>query len=161
MATVYLALGSNIGDAHGYIKQTVALLTTMLDAFKSAPLYRSKAVGYIDQPDFVNTVVSGTTDLPPEDLLARLKTMEKQIGRTPTFRNGPREIDIDVILYGDMRLATDMLTIPHPAFRERDFVLRPLANLNSTLIDPISGKTVQQLLSALTPSQKSILKRVD
>ena len=161
MITVYLALGSNVGDAAGHIKQAIALLTTSLDNLKVAPLYRSKAVGYTGQADFLNTAVSGRTDLAPAALLARVKDIEAQIGRTPTFRHGPREIDIDIILYGDKQLQTDQLTIPHVSFRERDFVLRPLDDLNPALADPVSGQTVHKLLAGLPADRRSIIAQVD
>jgi len=161
MTTVYLALGSNVGDPASHIEQTVELLSPLLGNLKRAPLYLSKAVGYTDQPDFVNTAISGTTDLAPETLLGRLKNIEQQIGRTPTFQNGPREIDIDIILYGDLDLRTADLTTPHPAFRQRDFVLQPLVDMDPDLVDPVSGQTVTNLLAKLPPEQKSIVRRVD
>jgi 2-amino-4-hydroxy-6-hydroxymethyldihydropteridine diphosphokinase len=161
MTEVYLALGSNVGDAHGHIKQAIDLLTTILADSRVAPLYLSKAVGYTDQPDFVNTVITGQTDLKPKALLDRLKEIEQQIGRTPTFRHGPREIDIDIIFYGDLVMDTPRLVIPHPSFRERDFVLQPLYDLNPSLIDPVSGQTVKALLAQISGRQKSLIKQVD
>ncbi len=156
MTTVYLALGSNVGDSRGHIKRAIELLGASIRDIRQAPVYRSKPVGHADQPDFLNTVVGGRTDLAPEELLAFLKGVEAKVGRTPTFTNGPREIDIDIIFYDDLHLETPRLTIPHPAFRGRDFVLRPLADLNPNLIDPATGRTVTQLLGSIASPDRSI-----
>jgi len=161
MAMVYLALGSNVGDPRAQIKRAAGLLSALLGGMKQAPVYVSKATGYTDQPDFFNTAVSGETGLDPAALLEQVKNIERQVGRTPTFHHGPREIDIDIILYGDTMLETDKLTIPHPGFRDRDFVLRPLVNLDPALADPVSGQTVGSLLANLSPDQKSVTEQVD
>jgi 2-amino-4-hydroxy-6-hydroxymethyldihydropteridine diphosphokinase len=156
MTTVYLTLGSNVGDSPAHIRRAVELLGAFVRDIIQAPVYRSKAVGYTDQPDFLNTAIRGRTDLAPPELLAFVKDVEGRVGRTQTFRHGPREIDIDLIFYGDRRLETPALTIPHPAFRDRDFVLRPLADLDPGLIDPASGRTVSQLLAAIDGPDRSI-----
>jgi 2-amino-4-hydroxy-6-hydroxymethyldihydropteridine diphosphokinase len=156
MATVYLALGSNVGDTRAHIGQATKQLRALLIDLQTAPLYLSKAVGYTDQADFINTAVRGTTDLGPTALLAAVKTIEQRVGRTPTFHNGPREIDIDIIFYDDLQLVTDTLIIPHPEFAQRDFVLRPLQDLNPDLIDPVSYKTISVLLNNLADKQRSI-----
>ncbi len=149
MTEVYLALGSNVGDSRTTIERAIALLGTALQQIKQAPVYRSKAVGYTDQPDFLNTAISGQTDLSPEALLAFVKDIEKQLGRIERFRWGPREIDIDIIFYGDLILEIPELAIPHPLFSDRAFVLRPLADLKPELIDPRSKQTVKELLAKL------------
>jgi len=161
MTTVYLALGANVGDTRGNIEQAIKLLGESLSDIRSAPIYQSKAVGYTDQPNFLNTAVSGQTDLEPLALLTAIKQVEQQVGRTKTFRWGPREIDIDIIFYGNQILETEQLTLPHPAFRDRDFVLKPLTDLNPELIDPISAQTVSQLLAVLGSNHKSIISAVD
>lgn len=156
MTTVYLALGSNVGDSEAFIAKAVELLGAKLSDIELAPLYRSKAVGYTDQPDFVNTALSGKTDLEPEALLAFVKNIEKQIGRVERFRWGPREIDIDIIFYGNQVIDASALTIPHPRFRERDFVLKPLCDLDPAATDPASGQTMAELLALLGPDQASL-----
>jgi 2-amino-4-hydroxy-6-hydroxymethyldihydropteridine diphosphokinase len=161
MATIYLALGSNVGDCRKQIEQAIGLLGSGVNNIRRAPLYRSRAVGYTDQPDFLNTALAGQTDLSPEALLKLTQTVERQVGRQKRFRWGPREIDIDIILYGDLVRTTKALTLPHPLFRERDFVLRPLCDLNPGLRDPVSGETVSQLLARIAPSDESILESVD
>lgn len=157
MTTVYLALGSNVGDSRAQIEEAIKLLSRSVSDIARAPIYRSKAVGYTDQPDFLNTALRGRTDLEPQELLAFVKSIEQEIGRVRRFRFGPREIDIDLIFYGDLVSTTDDLTIPHLAFRERDFVLRPLADLDPNLKDPVSGRTVGELLAALDSQDRSIL----
>jgi 2-amino-4-hydroxy-6-hydroxymethyldihydropteridine diphosphokinase len=157
MAKVYIALGSNVGDSEKQIEQATSLLAEHLNNIQRTELYRSRAVGYTDQPDFVNTAVSGETTLTPEELLAFTQEIEQQIGRVQRFRWGPREIDIDVIFYDDLVQQTDQLTLPHPEFRKRDFVLKPLSDLNPQLKDPVTGRTVSGLLAELPKTAKSII----
>lgn len=157
MQTVYLALGSNMGDSRNLIQQAITRLHGVLHAIQEAPVYETKPVGFTDQPNFVNTAISGTTSLSPEELLRYLKQVEEQLGRAERFRWGPREIDIDIILYGSKVQHTADLTLPHPRFRERDFVLQPLIDLNPKLMDPVSEKTVVELLSYIAPDQRSII----
>lgn len=156
-----MALGSNVGDSRGHIEQAIKLLTEKINNVHRAPLYTSKAVGYTEQPDFLNTAVAGQTALESAELLAFVKDVEQRVGRVARFRWGPREIDIDIIFYGDAVLQTETLAIPHPRFQERDFVLQPLIELNPTLRDPKSGQTVQTLLDKLPVSSRSILTQVD
>jgi 2-amino-4-hydroxy-6-hydroxymethyldihydropteridine diphosphokinase len=157
MATIYLALGSNVGDSKQHIEQAIERLGAVVNNIRRAPLYRSKAIGYTDQADFLNTAVSGETDLTPEKLLEFIKTVEQKIGRVERFHWGPREIDIDIIFYDNLRQETKLLTLPHPEFRKRDFVLTPLKDLNPDLIDPVTCSTVSQLLEKITPDHKSIV----
>jgi 2-amino-4-hydroxy-6-hydroxymethyldihydropteridine diphosphokinase len=161
MANIYLALGSNVGDSKDYIGKAIELLGASVRGIKRAPIYSSKAVGYTDQADFLNTAVQGRTNLSSEDLLKFIKNVEEKIGRVERFRFGPREIDIDIIFYDDLVLETEELVIPHPAFRGRDFVLQPLNDLNPELSDPVSSQTVAGLLAAIPPENRSILKQVD
>ncbi len=176
MTTVYLALGSNVGDSRQYIELAVELLGARLSDIRRAPLYLSEAVGYTDQANFINTALRGRTDLSPQELLNFVKDIERRVGRTPTFHYGPREIDIDIILYGDLVLdigagtaleasgsesGAGPLVIPHPEFSRRDFVLRPLCDLNPSLVDPVGGQTVEELLRQIGPNQKSVLTTVD
>ncbi len=161
MPVVYLALGSNVGDSRGYIEQAIELLSDKVQGIQTAPIYKSKAIGHTGQPNFLNTAIRGQTNLIPGDLLEFVNEVEQKVGRVERFRWGPREIDIDIILYGDFRQETKKLTLPHPHFRERDFVLKPLRDLDGNLIDPISGQTVLQLLDKLDPAKRVILGTVD
>jgi 2-amino-4-hydroxy-6-hydroxymethyldihydropteridine diphosphokinase len=156
MAVVYLALGSNVGIGDRQLNQAITLLQDKLTRVRYAPYYSSKAVGFTDQPDFLNTVIKAETAMEPEELLAFTQEVEERIGRIRRFRWGPREIDVDIIFYDDRIFTTPELTIPHPRFAERDFVLKPLCDLNPDLIDPITHKTVQELYSQLPESSRSI-----
>lgn len=161
MATIYLALGSNVGDSKDHIQQAVKLLELSVQNIQQAPVYKSKAVGYTDQPDFLNTALQGQTTLSPEDLLALIKTIEEKLGRQNRFRWGPREIDIDIIFYDNQVSESPNLTLPHPEFRSRDFVLQPLYDLNPGMTDPVSDQTITQLLDKIPLADKSILQKVD
>lgn len=157
MAIVYLALGSNVGIGNRQLNQAITLLRDKLTRIRYAPQYASKAVGYTDQPDFLNTVIKAETTMQPSELLEFTQQVEQTIGRIRRFRWGPREIDVDIIFYDDLVLETPELTIPHPRFAERDFVLKPLCDLNPDLIDPISHKSVQELYGQLPESNLSII----
>ncbi|MHB0870391.1 MAG: 2-amino-4-hydroxy-6-hydroxymethyldihydropteridine diphosphokinase [Chloroflexota bacterium] len=127
----YLALGSNVGDRLANLRQAVDLLssTTGLSVLRAAGVYETEPVGVRDQPWFLNTVVELSTGLSPQELLAAVKGVERSVGRTPTYRWGPREIDVDILLYEGAAVSSDELTIPHPRMRERLFVLLPLRDL--------------------------------
>lgn len=161
MATVYLALGSNVGDSLGYINQAVELLGTSVHGIKRAPVYRTRPVGFTSQSDFLNTALRGKTGLKPAELLKFVQKVEKDAGRKRTFRFGPRQIDIDIIFYDDQVVKTPELTIPHASLIGRDFVLQPLCDLDPALKDPVSGRTVRQMLDDLGPSSRSIKGQVD
>lgn len=151
---IYLALGSNLGDRHNNLTIALQQLSRIMDITALSSLYETTPVGYLDQPDFLNMVCSGTTELTPEELLHQAKTIEKELGRQPTFRNGPRPLDIDILLYDDLRLQQEQLSIPHPRMRERGFVLVPLAEIAPEQIDPETGKTIRELLHDLTAGGK-------
>lgn len=147
---VYLALGSNIGDRRGNLREALQRLRAVVELHKISAIYETEPVGYVEQPRFFNLVCAGTTLLPADELLRAAKEIEWQMGRRPTFRNAPRPLDIDILFYDDIRLESEHLTIPHPRLRERAFVLVPLAEISPDLVDPISGKTVRDLLNGVT-----------
>jgi 2-amino-4-hydroxy-6-hydroxymethyldihydropteridine diphosphokinase len=147
-ATVILALGSNLGDRMANLRAVPAALPPYTCVFACSPIYETEPWGYTDQPAFLNQVIAGKTRLQPLTLLRCLKKLEVQIGRTPTFRNGPRLIDIDMLFYNDLILETPRLTLPHPRLHERAFVLTPLADIAPELRHPVLHKTVRELLAA-------------
>ncbi len=160
MQEVYLALGSNVGDSRHFIDEAIKLLSSSITNIVRAPIYKSKAVGYTDQADFFNTIVQCQTNLSPGKLLKFIKDVEKQVGRVERFRWGPREIDIDIIFYGQEMVQKEGLTIPHPRFRERDFVLLPLCDLSPNIVDPETKLTVKKLLEKLPKDQQSGISEV-
>ena len=157
MATVYLALGSNVGVGDQQFDQAIELLQQHLTDILQAPRYSSKAVGFTDQPDFLNTVIQGQTELSPADLLAFTQTIEEKIGRIKRFRWGPREIDIDIIFYDNQIISEENLAIPHPRFAERDFVLKPLSDITPDFVDPVSQLTASVLYEKI-PNESRVVK---
>lgn len=147
--TVYLGLGTNKGDRIANLEAAVQALSPKIEVVQRSPIYRTPPWGYTDQPDFLNMALEARTKLTPSELLKYLKTLEAQVGRTATFRWGPREIDIDILLYDDLLLETPKLTIPHPQMHERAFVLVPLADLAPDLRHPKLNQRIADLKNNL------------
>jgi len=154
---VYLALGSNLGDRRSNLAAALQQLREKVELHTISSVYETEPVGYLDQPRFLNMVCCGKTELSAQELLKEVKTIEVTIGRQPSFRNGPRPIDIDILLYDNLQLEQDTLTIPHPRMHERAFVLVPLAEISPSEIDPVSGKTIRELADALPHDGVKIL----
>lgn len=135
MATVYLGLGSNLSDREANIKEAIARLNqNSVTAKKISTIIETDPVGGPAQGKFLNAVLEAETDLAPPDLLNLTQKIENQLGRTRTTPNGPRTIDIDILLYGDQTIRTPDLTVPHPRMLERDFVMKPLREIAPHLI---------------------------
>ena len=150
MKTVYLSLGSNIGDREANLAAAIERLTVPdLHVLRQSPVYETEPVGYADQRWFLNLAVEAETTLFPLQLLARIGRIERELGRVRTVPNGPRTIDIDILLYGSSIVTTEELEIPHPRYRDRRFTLAPLAELQPDLRDPVTGKSMSELLAAL------------
>jgi len=153
METIWLGIGSNIGNKAASLRNAVSMLAEFVHDLRASGLWLSKARYVLDQPDFLNGVVSGSTRLSPHELLMAVNRIEAALGRdrSVVVPKGPRTIDIDILLYGDRIISDDALIIPHPGMRERKFVLLPLFQLAPDLIDPVSGRAFSEYLAGLPP----------
>lgn len=158
--TAFIGLGANLGKPQGQIRTAIAALgklpkTRLVGA---SSLYRSQPVGYKDQPDFVNAVAEIETELAPEALLKELLEIEARFGRTRSFPNAPRTLDLDLLLYGNQVIAQPGLAVPHPRMHERAFVLAPLAEIAPDTVVPGKG-TAAALLTACKDQGVAMLRR--
>ena len=145
---VAIALGSNLGDRDEQLDAAEDRLAVLLSGAVASARYETEPVGGpAGAPPFLNEVVVGTTLLGPRSLLDALQAIEDAAGRERPFLNAPRTLDLDLILYGDFVIDEPGLRVPHPRFRDRLFVLEPLAEVAGDWIDPVSGLSVEQLRS--------------
>ncbi len=151
MTTVYIGIGSNLGSREANCKKAINLLEEMgIKVLKLSSLIETEPWGVKEQPRFINMAIEAETALEPEDLLNILKTVEAETGRRPGTHWGPRDIDLDILFYGSMVIKTDRLEIPHPGIAERDFVLKPLAEIAPDKVHPVLQKSVKVLLAELS-----------
>lgn len=131
---VFLGLGSNLGDRWGYLASAVAGLRRLDPALRVSPVYETAPVGGPEQGPYLNCVVRLDTELSPAEVLAAAQRLESEAGRVRTVRNGPRTLDVDVLLIEGLEMATAELTVPHPRLYERAFVLAPLEDLDPSKV---------------------------
>lgn len=152
----YIALGSNLGDRELKLLTAIGELGKLPGTRVTAlsPFYETEPVGGVVQDNFYNAVARVVTVLAPGDLLQELKRIETKVfKRKPTVHWGPRSMDLDILCYGNLVYSDPQLTIPHPRLAERRFVLQPLADIAPDLVHPTLGKTIAELLAALTTTE--------
>jgi len=148
MVTIYLALGSNIGDREANLREAIRLLgESAIRIARISSIYETEPVDYLDQAWFLNAVLEAQTDLPAAQLLSTLRNIESQMGSKKAFAKGPRLIDLDILLYGNDTIATPDLQVPHPRMLLRNFVLVPLAEIAPALRHPSWPASAAKLLS--------------
>ena len=150
---VYLSLGSNIGDRGAHLREAISRVQTTGRITAISSLYETEPVEFTQQALFLNCAVGLETSLGPEDLMSRLLDFERELGRERVQKKGPRTIDIDILLFGNLVMNFPELTIPHPAMAKRRFVLAPLAEIAPDLVHPVLKKSVSKLLAELPAGQ--------
>jgi len=156
MAHVYVGLGSNKGNRLENLRSALKLLAPFMEIGKVSRVYESTPMYKEDQDLFLNIALHGHTELSPQDLFNQIKEVERAVGRTEGERNGPREIDIDILLYDDLVHESEELTIPHPRMHERLFVIVPLEEIAPLVEHPIDGRPIVEIRGDLGPFGETI-----
>ena len=155
--TIYLSLGSNVGDREGNLNSAIERLGKLGEVVAVSSFYETEPVEFTAQPWFLNCAVKLETEKMPRQLLAGILDLERKMGRRRVQKKGPRTIDIDILLFGNSIVETEGLTIPHPAMHERRFVLEPLAEIGAEVRHPVFKQTIRELRDAL-PSGQAVRK---
>jgi 2-amino-4-hydroxy-6-hydroxymethyldihydropteridine diphosphokinase len=148
--TVYLSLGSNVGDREAHLREAIERLEAAdIRILRCSAIFETEPQDVKEQGWFLNAVVEVETELFPMQLLARAQKIERDLGRQRLKQGGPRTIDIDILLYGSVVIRTPQLEIPHPRMTARRFVLEPLAQLAPDLVHPVTGQAVSAMLAQI------------
>ena len=155
-AKVYLGLGSNLGDKRGNIERAVERLSELSTCLTVSSFYETAPVGVTLQPSFVNAVCGMWTGLSVFELLREIREIQRGVGVRGPVLNGPRMLDIDILLYGALVIDLPHLTVPHPRMTAREFVLRPLAEIAPGVVHPVNNKTAAEMLAALVRAPRNV-----
>jgi 2-amino-4-hydroxy-6-hydroxymethyldihydropteridine diphosphokinase len=164
LETVYIGLGANIPGPAGGPEATLAAAAARVEGLgricARSSLYSTSPVGIADQPRFVNAVIALETEMQPRELIVALLAIEREFGRDrkDEIRNGPRALDLDILLFGARQISEPGLEIPHPRLSERAFVLAPLVEIAPDATDPRSGRTAKELLAALRADPDGVVR---
>jgi 2-amino-4-hydroxy-6-hydroxymethyldihydropteridine diphosphokinase len=150
---VYLSLGSNIGNRAENLNTAIGRLRAVGEVVQVSPFYETEPVEFAAQAWFLNCAIALDTEETPQELLASILDIEQQMGRRRAQKKGPRVIDIDILLFGNLIVDEPGLTIPHPAMHERRFVLEPLAAIAPDVQHPVLDRTIRELRDTLPPGQ--------
>jgi 2-amino-4-hydroxy-6-hydroxymethyldihydropteridine diphosphokinase len=154
---IFLGLGTNLGDRRANLQAAWQALPPQVQPLRASRIYETPPWGFAAQPNFLNQVFEAHTLLPPMDLLDHVKQIETRLGRIPTFRNGPRLIDIDILFYGDQVIHLPGLDIPHPRVQERAFMLVPLCDLAPDLLHPVLFQSLSRLAGQVDTTGVEVL----
>jgi 2-amino-4-hydroxy-6-hydroxymethyldihydropteridine diphosphokinase len=158
--TVYLSLGSNLGDRELNLRTAISRLSALGKVIRISSFYETEPVEFIEQPWFLNCAIELQTSLTPQELLHGLLALERHMGRERFQPKGPRLIDLDILLFDDLTLHEPGLTIPHPALHERGFVLEPLAEIAAEIKHPVLQKKISELRRML-PANSPLVRKVE
>lgn len=158
LSEAYIGIGSNLGDSAQNVHAAVNSMRQFAVDVQPSPLYRTAPQGFRSQPEFYNAACRLVTKLTPFQLMERLLHVEAVLGRRRTFRNAPRLLDLDILLYDRLVLKSPPLVVPHPRIEERLFVLKPLADIAPHVRHPVTGRTVTEMLRSLESQSDSIVE---
>ena len=159
LARVYLGLGSNVGNRQKYLSLALSHLAQKMKIVRKSSVYETDPIGNTNQAKFLNMVCEAKTILAPEALLKMVKSIEKKLGRPDHYpKDSPRTIDIDILFYAEQIVSTPDLIIPHPRLSARAFVLIPMKEIAPEFIDPVTGKTITDLLTGVQKEHQGVIK---